>query len=141
MDAGTLGAIAGILVAAITILGFGMRHSDRITKANSTAESALQTAAECDELHKETDQRIGRIEHDFVENMDRIRREFGETVSAMQTKIHEFETWSRDEFMRKQSFEAIIVRSEKAQEVRDERLERRLERIEKKLDEAASRNI
>jgi hypothetical protein len=41
----------------------------------------------------------------------------------MQVKIHEIETWSRDEFVRKQSFESAMVR-----------LDTRLDRIENKID-------
>jgi hypothetical protein len=138
IDAAFIGAAAGTVIAILGVIGFWIAWSEKISKANSTAENALQTAAECDEERKELEMRINSLTSDIADVSDRIRREIGETIMAMQKKIHEFETWSRDEFVRKQSLEAMLARTEKAQELRDERLEKRLDRIEKKLDDASA---
>jgi len=133
-----IGAVAGLVVAGLAVLGFWINWSERVTKAQGTSENALQVAAEADESCKEAHQRIDSFERIMAETSDRARREFGETIAAMQHKIHTFETWSRDEFVRKQSLEMMLARNEKAQEIRDERLEKRLDRIEKKIDESTA---
>lgn len=138
IDAAFIAAAAGTIIAILGVIGFWIAWSEKISKANSTAEHALQTAAECDEERKELERRINSLAANIDDISDRMRREFGETVGAMQQKIHEFEKWSRDEFVRKQSLEAMLARTEKAQEQRDERLEKRLDRIEKKLDDASA---
>lgn len=53
-----------------------------------------------------------------------MRRETGETAAALRTKIHEIETWARDEFVRKNSFENALSRIEKS-----------VDRLSEKLDE------
>src|SRR6266702_702768 len=53
-----------------------------------------------------------------------LMRHAGELGNALRTKIHEFETWSRDEFVRKGSFEMVVGRLEKS-----------IERIGEKIDD------
>lgn len=71
---------------------------------------------------------------EFDNEIDAIGRSFGETVSAMRQKIHEIETWARDEFVRKGSFEAAINRMESTVSDQFKKLESRLERMETKID-------
>ena len=52
----------------------------------------------------EIDRKIDAAAQTGAETADRVRREFGETVQAMQNKIHEFEKWSRDTFVKRDSF-------------------------------------
>lgn len=122
---------SGWILAAVSVLGlFGglglqwVFYERRVTSVESQAEHALQTAAESENKHT-----------DLEDMIDTHRRDVGETIMAMQHKIHEIETWSRDQFVRKDSFEAHISRMEKAQEARDLRLERQLEGIVKRLDD------
>lgn len=132
--------IAGCAVAACvtTIILQWVRYENRLTKVNAEAENALHVAAEVEQEVSASIEKIATLRQDSADARDRMRREFGETVSAMQHKIHDMETWSRDEFVRKKSFEEFLSRMEKAQEQRDERLDKRLERMENKLDEAAA---
>jgi hypothetical protein len=44
---------------------------------------------------------------------EKMGREFGEIAAAIRQKIHEVETWARDEFVRKGSFEHGMGRVEK----------------------------
>ena len=134
MDASWIVAGCAVLTALITIGAQWVRYENRITEVKASAASALQVAAEAAEDCKTHAIKIAELSRDLKDDVDRSRHEFGETVNAMQQKIHEFETWARDEFVRKQSLEAMLARTEKAQEIRDERLERRLDRIEGKLD-------
>lgn len=138
IDLGYVTAGCAVLMAIFTVIGFWMRFERRMTEANSTADAALQTAAEAVEDCKEAERRLNEIEKHAIENADLVRREFGETVLALRENMHKFETWSRDEFVRKASLEALMARLEKAQEMRDARLEKRLDGIDKKLDEASA---
>lgn len=138
MEPAIIGAAAGVVSAGIAAAGFWLALGGRIGKAEASGETAVQVAAEVEADLKSFADKLGKLEKEMIEIADRVRREFGETVTAMQQKIHEFETWARDEFVRKQSFEAMMARTEKAQELRDERLDKRLERIENKIDEASA---
>lgn len=66
--------------------------------------------------------------------MDAQQREFGETAAALRTKIHEVEMWSRDTFVRKDSFEGGLSRIEKVISDRFGGVEARMERMEGKID-------
>lgn len=129
-------------IAVLTLIGTlclqWVRYERRLTEVKAEAENSLHVAADAEQEAKAAHQKSDALRQDSVEARDRLRRDFGETVSAMQHKIHELETWSRDEFVRKKSFEDVIGRIEKGMEQRDERLDKRLERMESKLDDAAS---
>jgi hypothetical protein len=64
---------------------------------------------------------------------DTLRHEFGETAAALRTKIHDVETWNRDTFVRKDSFEMVIGRLEKSLEKLGDKIEDRIERLADRL--------
>lgn len=68
------------------------------------------------------------------EEIDTLRHEFGETVQAIRMKVTEVELWTRDNLVKKESFGLVTDRI--SREVRDlgERLDKRLERMEGKID-------
>jgi len=138
IEAGWVAATCAVVAAVITCGALVRRNENRMTIADAACTDALQTAAEAAEEGKKIAADQHALEKELIEVADRVRREIGGTLTAMQTKIHEFETWSRDEFVRKQSLEALLSRTEKAQEARDDRLDKRLDRIEQKLDEATA---
>lgn len=73
------------------------------------------------------------------ESFDRgetLRHEFGETASALRTKIHEMETWNRDTFVRKDSFEMIIGRLEKSIEKMGDKIEDRIEKLADRMSKS-----
>lgn len=118
----------------ITVTTQWVRYEKKLGKCELEGINALQEAAEVKELLKE-------LTHDFVEHkleaadaIDRAGRDNGDGLAAMRTKVHELETWSRDQFVRIKDFDDMTHRMEKLQEQMIERVERRLERIEKKLD-------
>lgn len=65
MEPAIIGAISGAVVAGISVVVFWMNLSDRITKANSSAESALQVAAESEEAMKAANERITALSANF----------------------------------------------------------------------------
>ncbi|MGJ5000594.1 hypothetical protein ACQR10_04670 [Bradyrhizobium sp. HKCCYLRH2060] len=78
--------------------------------------------------------KMAAIEKQAVVDLDIARREIGEAVAAIRTKVHEIETWARDEFVRKNSFEAVIARVEKSLDQLGDRIDKRLERLAEKMD-------
>ncbi|ARQ01873.1 hypothetical protein [Pseudorhodoplanes sinuspersici] len=65
MEPAVIGAISGAISASIAFLVFWMNLSDRITKANASAESALQVAAEAEEAMKECNGRVTTLSANF----------------------------------------------------------------------------
>ncbi len=108
--AGLIVAVCGFLLQiGVTLVA--------VTRALDKTEASLR-------------QTITQTKDEIEERQDRMSREFGETVQAIRQKVHEVETWARDEFMRKEDFEMVredIVRLA-------DKLEARLVRMEAKLD-------
>jgi hypothetical protein len=77
---------------------------------------------------------INASRDDIEDKQDRITREFGETVTAIRQKVHEIETWARDEFVRKGSFETVVSRMEKGIESLGEKIERRLDKMAERIE-------
>jgi hypothetical protein len=91
------------------------------------------------EMREEFDAEIDNVQRDIVKlerlNVDRcetIMREFGETCSAIRQKLHDVEVYTRDTFVRKDSFELVVGRLEKS-------LEKMTDRLETKIDKAVER--
>jgi hypothetical protein len=61
--------------------------------------------------------KLSRIEialrAEYTEEIASIRADHGKEVAALQAKVYQVEIWSRDEFVRKGSFESAIARMEK----------------------------
>ena len=74
------------------------------------------------ELDRET---LGRFEQ--------LRQETGEQGHALRTKIHEVETWSRDNFVRNEYFEAAMVRLTSSIEKIGDKLEAKIDRAVERL--------
>jgi hypothetical protein len=64
------------------------------------------------------------LERRFKEDVDSAGRAVGETMAAMRTKITEVELWGRDHYVDKSTWERF-----------EEKLDRRLDRIDQKLDQ------
>lgn len=70
----------------------------------------------------------------YDQELDALGRAFGETAQAIRQKIHEIETWARDEFVRKGSFEGAVNRMENTVGEQFKEIKQRLERMETKID-------
>jgi Sec-independent protein translocase protein TatA len=79
---------------------------------------------------------IEKAKDEIEQRQDRQMREVGETVSAIRQKIHDVETWSRDTFVRRDSFQSMISEVRAALVELGIRLEKRLERMEEKIDDS-----
>jgi len=65
MEPAVIGAISGGVIAVIAFIGFWMTISDRITKADAAAKSALQVAAESEEAVKDCNARVTTLSANF----------------------------------------------------------------------------
>ena len=87
-----------------------------------------------DAVREEIDSNRDRLEADI----DNLGRSFGETVAAVREKVREVELFTRDTFIRRDSFYKsweLLSADIKAQ---FSRLDSRLERMETKLDSGKS---
>src|SRR5690348_11659272 len=85
---------AGLIVAAVGfLLQLGI-NLVAVTRALDKTEASLR-------------QTITETKDEIEERQDRMAREFGETAQAIRQKIHEVETWARDEFMRKEDYDVV----------------------------------
>lgn len=118
-------AVVAILIAGSTLLlnlgihiyGGGWNLSSKL----STMEQSLRVS-------------INEAKNEIEDRQDRMTRDAGETASAIRQKIHEIETWARDEFVRKNSFELVLSRTERVMGEQFGKIDARLERMETKLD-------
>ena len=120
-----LGLVLNLVVAAKSAQ-WGL--PDRLSKMEGRIMGAVEghrTAA---------DQAIDKCRDEMVTRADTIRREFGETVSAMQSKISEFEKWTRDTFVRRDSFLTVTDEVKAALSERSVSVDSRFDRIENKID-------
>jgi hypothetical protein len=70
----------------------------------------------------------------YDEDLNKLERNVGETGLAIRQKIHELETWARDTFVRRDSFLAMVTEVRSSMSALGDRLEKRLERMETKID-------
>lgn len=117
------GIYVGIATLALALIVHSIRATWRVSQIDR--DSRTYTDAQIDNLQRD----LVRLEKAGMERADTIRHEFGETASALRTKIHEVETWNRDTFVRKESFEMVVNRIEKSLEKLGDRFEEKLDKI------------
>jgi hypothetical protein len=120
--------IAGI-VAFFTVVGFWMNLSDRITKADGKAESALQEAAEAKNEYGDLSEKIDEMNRDIDERIERARRDDGEGLAAIRQHVTELAMFMRDNFVRNAEFTAAMTKIEAGQL----RLETKLDRVSEQM--------
>jgi tetrahydromethanopterin S-methyltransferase subunit G len=83
---------------------------------------------------KDIDGRLDEIDEKIDDKINRQAREFGETVAAIRQKMQDVEIWGRDNYVKKDSFALVTDRI--SREVKDfgDRIDKRLERMEEKID-------
>lgn len=86
---------------------------------------------------REIDERIVELMQEFERRIVENERRYGETVAALRTKIHDVETWARDEFVRKGSFSLVAAEIKISVGDLGKEIKTRLERMEGKIDDAS----
>lgn len=110
----TITIIVGLIVSTM-----GMLIAGTWRLSSSVNELKIAIALARDEIEAKQDSQM---------------REIGETISAVRQKIHEIEIWSRDTFIRRDSFFQVTTDTRQAIQTLGDRLEKRLERIENKVN-------
>lgn len=123
-------ADAAIVVSAGTALA-AIGYAVRITWKISRIEKEIRDDfnAEIDNCQRDN----AKLVRESLDRGETLRHEFGETAAALRTKIHDVETWNRDTFVRKDSFEMVIGRLEKSLEKLGDKIEDRLEKLADRL--------
>lgn len=119
---------------ALAAVGYAIKITWQISRIEQNVRA---DAAKGDkELGESMDAQIDNLQRDIVkfhragmEKADVIVREVGETVSAIRQKVHDVETWNRDTFVRKDSFEMVVGRLEKSIEKLGDKIEDKIERL------------
>lgn len=80
----------------------------------SIDQSEAELRVEASSLERRLQDLIDRNERESLDRAEALRQMAGELGNALRTKIHECETWNRDTFVRRDSFELVIGRLEKS---------------------------
>jgi hypothetical protein len=72
---------------------------------------------------------IKTMERDSLARAETLRHETGEMGSAIRQKIHDVEMFTRDTFVRKDTFEAVMTRIEKSIDKLGDRLEEKIDKM------------
>ncbi len=119
-------ADAAIVVSAGTALaaiGYAVRVTWKISRIEKEIRDDFN--AEIDNCQRDN----AKLVREGSDRAETLRHEFGETASALRTKIHDVETWNRDTFVRKDSFEMVIGRLEKSIDKLGDKIEDKLDKM------------
>lgn len=131
LDLNTIASIASfILAAAAGIITVTWQISRiQISLKDELAQQSKERVAMINSLRDELEQR-----------QDSLMRDIGETIAALRQKLHQTEIWSRDTFVRRETFISVLGENKTSLVELGERLEKRLDRLEEKLDEVTNRH-
>jgi hypothetical protein len=122
-----IGILIGLATFVCSLIGYAIKL---------TWQLAQQLAMVEKDIREDMDAQIDNLQRDVVkltgsagERADTIRHEFGETVAAIRQKVHDVETWNRDNFVRKESFELVIRRIENSLEKLGDRFEEKMDAL------------
>jgi uncharacterized protein YPO0396 len=107
----------------------------KLTRVESGIREKIESETDVlNEKLAKVHERLAGVEKQQIEEIAILRREAGESIAAIRTKVHEIETWARDEFVRKGSFETVVSRMEKGIENLGEKIERRLDKMAERIE-------
>jgi len=118
-----VGIYIGIGTFALTVIGYAIKLTWQASRTEQ--EQREYTDAQIDNLRRD----MMSVERGSLERAESLRHETGEMGSALRTKIHDVETWTRDTFVRKDSFDMVIGRLEKSIDKLGDKIEEKLDRL------------
>lgn len=122
------GAVAAAIASFCAILAFWTRFSDRITRAETRAENALQEAAEAKNENDNLRETITAMNREIDDVLERRGREHGDGLNAIRQHVTELAFFVRDNFVKQSDFASAV------KDIKDSQ-----SRMETKLDEVRSR--
>ena len=123
---------AMIIVAALSALLTAGGVIAAVTWKISGIEKTLKDAII--EERKSIDGEHVAIRREFSDELDVVRREIGEVGTALRTKIHDVETWSRDNFARRGSLGEMRLDMNEQFKAMRAAMEKRFDKMEDKID-------
>ena len=129
-------------LTALVAIGGYIGYQNKIKRDVVVVLTSVKSLSELIQKHETDDRaRFERIEEELIVIQRQIvsdgaarSREAGESIAAIRQKVHEVETWSRDNFLRRESFTQTMAAYEaRSTESRND-LKDRLGRIESKID-------
>jgi hypothetical protein len=63
-----------------------------------------------------------------------LRAEFTKEVASLQAKVYQVEIWSRDEFVRKGSFELVVARLENTMQLMGTKIETAVDKMATRIE-------
>ena len=118
-----IGAIVSVTGIMLSVVGMAVKTTRAVSRAETEIRADLD--AQIDNLQRD----ISKLERTSMERSDEMTRDFGETVAAVRQKVHDVEVFTRDTFVRKDSFEMVVGRLEKSIEKLGDKIEDKLERF------------
>lgn len=97
-----LSAVLGAAGAAWRARGLLADIDDKHDKKVADAKKEIKD--EHDRLFREAKEEHIRLSREVKEEADTLAHSFGEGLSAIRQKVHEVETWNRDNFVRREDF-------------------------------------
>lgn len=122
------GVYIGGATLATAIIAYVVRITFWVTQIDKEAREYMD--AQIDNLQRD----VIRFDRNSADRADIIRHEFGETGAAIRQKIHEVETWSRDTFVRKESFEQALRRIESSMDKAVGSMNKTVDRIDARVE-------
>lgn len=101
-------------------------------------QSRRETDDKIAEKDKSLTEDLTGLERRFKTDIDQSIRFVGESLTAIRQKITEIELWNRDHFIDRNTFQLEIANLRRSIERLEEKLEKRLDRIDAKLDKGTS---
>lgn len=121
-----IGTDIALATFGLAILAYAVKLTWQVSRIEQEQRDYVD--AQVENLQRD----ISEAKASSLDRAETIRHETGEMGSALRQKIHEIEVWSRDSFVRKESFELVISRIEKS-------IEKMTDKLEDKLDKAVAR--
>lgn len=122
-------ACCSMLINLIVAIVTGVWTWGRTTNATDEKIAVKDKAAAAE---------LTELERRMKIDVDCATKNFGETVTAIRQKVTETELWNRDNFVSKNTFQTVIQNMERFLERFEDKLNERLDRIDKKLDRSAN---
>lgn len=95
-------ALGGTAVTAWWARGLLASMDEKHEQKVQTAKKEIKD--EHDRLFREAKEEHIRLSREVKEEADTLAHSFGEGLSAIRQKVHEVETWNRDNFVRREDF-------------------------------------
>lgn len=85
-------------------------------------------------LRSEFTKEVASIRAEAAKEIADINAKAAREVAALQAKVYQVEIWSRDEFVRKGSFETVVARLEKTMELMGTKVENAVDKMATRIE-------